>query len=67
MEHVGYDQNNSCNCTFADLNHTKGTQVGKSTAVKVVPIGFMLFDEWSQIKSMHLLMEIFTFENRGEG
>jgi len=71
MEHVGYDPGViHATVHTADLNHTKGTQVGKSITVDDCFNQFHVYSiEWSADKIDAFVdgIKYFTFENRGEG
>lgn len=71
MEHVGYDQGViHATVHTADLNHTKGTQVGKSITVDDCSDQFHVYSiEWSAGKIDAFVdgNKYFTFENSGEG
>jgi beta-glucanase (GH16 family) len=71
MEHVGYDQGViHATVHTADLNHTKGTQVGKSIKVNDCSDQFHVYSiEWypDRIDAFVDGTKYFTFENRGEG
>ncbi len=71
MEHVGYDQGViHATVHTADLNHTKGTQVGKSITVDDCSDQFHVYSiEWSadRIDAFVDGIKYFTFNNRNEG
>lgn len=71
MEHVGYDPGViHATVHTADLNHTKGTQMGKSITVDDCSDQFHLYSiEWSEdhIDAFVDGIKYFTFDNRGEG
>ncbi len=71
MEHVGYDQGKiHATVHTEDLNHTKGTQVGKSISVDDCSDQYHVYSiEWfaDRIDAFVDGIKYFTFENRDEG
>lgn len=71
MEHVGYDPGVvHATVHTADLNHTKGTQVGKNITLDDCSNQFHVYSiEWSadHIDAFVDGIKYFTFDNRNEG